>query len=142
MKTGKFITLGYYGNVKIGYGTVDCKNLKTIYIKLNSWIQPESKNNDEFNYLLSKAKRKIKLRIYNLKTNLFKKESIVDLDVRTKGIKPGKKSFLNLEITLFTQRPFDVRSIEPQFLIKNLGENIVDLDLSNKILFNFHKNKK
>jgi hypothetical protein len=141
MKTGKFITLGYYGNVKVGYGTVDHKNLKTIYIKLNSWVEPESEN-DEFNNLLSKTKRRIKLRIYNLKTDFFKKESIVDLDVRTKGIKVGKKSFLNLEITLFTQKHFDVRSKDVRYLIKNLIGEIIDLDLENKILFNFYKNKK
>ena len=141
MKTGKFITLEYYGNVKIGYGTVDYKNLKTIYIKLNSWIEPKN-DKDEFNALLSKTRRKIKLRIYELKTNLFKKESIVDLDVKTKGIKMGKKSFLNLDITLFTQKHFDIRSKELKILIKNLTEDIVDFDLGDKILFNFHKNKK
>jgi hypothetical protein len=141
MKTGKFITLGYYGNVKIGYGTVNHKNLKTIYIKLNSWIEPEDDEN-EFNELLSKTKRKIKLRIYNLKSDLFKKESIVDLDVRTKGIKLGKKSFINLEITLFTQKHFDIRSKELKNTIKSLVENIIDSDLDNKILFNFSKNKK
>jgi len=140
MKTGKFITLGYYGNVKIGYGTVDYKKLKTIYVKLNSWVEP--KNDDEFNSLLSKTKRKIKLRIYNLKSDLFKKESIVDLDVRTKGIRLGKKSFLNLEITLFTQKAFDIRSKELKSFIYKLTEDIVDIDLSDKILFNFHRNKK
>ena len=59
MKTGKFISLGYHYNVKIGYGTVDYKNLKTIYIKLNSWIQPRV-DDIEFDELLSKTKRKIK----------------------------------------------------------------------------------
>lgn len=141
MKTGKFITLGYYGNVKIGYGTVDYKKLKTIYIKLNSWVQP-SEDENEFNNLLSKTRRKIKLRIYDLKSDFFKKESIVDLDIRTKGIKLGKKSFLNLEITLFTQKSFDIRSKELKSLIVKLTENIIDCDLEDKILFNFHKNKK
>lgn len=97
---------------------------------------------DEFNCLLSKTKRNIKLRIYNLNNNLFKKESIVDLDVRTKGIRMGKKSFLNLEITLFSQKSFDIRSKEVKNIIKSLTEDIVDLDLCDKILFNFHKNKK
>ena len=131
MKSGKFITLGYYDNVKIGYGTVDYKNLKTIYIKLNSWVEPED-DDDEFNELLSKTKRKIKLRIYDLKSDLFKKESIVDLDVRTKGIKLGKKSFINLEITLFTQKHFDIRTKELKNIIKNLVKDIIDLDLDNK----------
>jgi len=141
MKTGKFITLGYYDNVKIGYGTVDYKNLKTIYVKLNSWVEPEDMD-DEFNELLSKTKRKIKLRIYDLKSDLFKKESIVDLDVRTKGIKLGKKSFINLEITLFTQKHFDIRTKELKNIIKTLVEDIINSDLDNKNLFNFSKNKK
>ena len=140
MKTGKFITLGYYGNVKIGYGTVDHKNLKTIYIKLNSWVEPENESS-EFEDLLSKTKRKIKLRIYNLKTDYFKKESIVDLDVRTKGIKMGKKSFLNLEITLFTEKYFDIRTKEMKSIIKSLIKDIIDDDLDNKNLFNFSKSK-
>jgi hypothetical protein len=141
MKTGKFITLGYYRNVKIGYGTVDHKNLKTIYIKLNSWVEPENED-DEFDDILSKTKRKIKIRIHDLRSELFKKESIVDLDVRTKGIRIGKKSFLNLEITLFTQKYFDIRSKELRCVIKDLVENVIDSDLDNKILFNFSKNKK
>jgi len=141
MKTGKFIALGYYKNVKIGYGTVDHKNLKTIYIKLNSWLAPENED-EEFDNIISKTKRKIKLRVYDLHSDLFKKESIVDLDVRTKGIKLGKKSFLNLEITLFTKKTFDVRSEELKNLMQDLIENIVDDDLNNKILFNFHQNKK
>ena len=141
MKTGKFITLGYYDNVKIGYGTVDYKNLKTIYVKLNSWIEPEDMD-DEINELLSKTKRKIKLRIYDLKSDLFKRESIVDLDVRTKGIKLGKKSFINLEITLFTQKHFDIRCKELKITIKKLIEDVIDSDLDNKNLFNFSKNKK
>ena len=44
MKSGKYIPLGTYNDVKIGYGTVDSKNLKTIYLKLNSWLQPENEH--------------------------------------------------------------------------------------------------
>ena len=140
MKTGKFIALGYYRDVKIGYGTVDHKNLKTIYIKLNSWLSPENEDS-EFENILSKSKRKIKLRIFDLQSELFKKESIVDLDVRTKGIKLGKRSFLNLEITLFTKQTFDMRSDELKTIIENLTKNIIDYDLDNEILFNFYKVK-
>lgn len=141
MKTGKFITLGYYGNVKIGYGTVDHKNLKTIYIKLNSWVDPKNEN-DKYEELLSKTKRKIKLRIYKLNADYFERESIVDLDVRTKGIKIGKKSFLNLELTLFMRKKLDIRSVEFKHLIRNLIKDIIDSDLESKNLFNFSKNKK
>lgn len=141
MKSGKYITLGSYENVKIGYGTVDHKNLKTIYLKLNSWVEPE----DEIvNYdsILSKTKRSIKLRINSLDSDLFKKENIVDIDIRTKGIKMGKKSFMNLEITLFTKKMFDIRTSETKNHIQSILQNVIDCDLTDKNLFNFHVNKK
>ena len=141
MKTGKFIALGYCNNVKVGYGTVDHKKLKTVYVKLNSWLEPENED-EEFDSIISKTKRKIKFRIHDLRSEYFKKESIVDLDVRTKGIKLGKKSFLNLEITLFTEKPFDIRSDEIKDRMEKLCSDIINLDLDNKMLFNFHKNKK
>jgi hypothetical protein len=141
MKTGKYIPLGTYNNVKIGYGTVDFKNLKTIYLKLNSWLQPENETED-YNYLISKSRRQIKEKIYNLNSPYFKQQCIVDLDVRTKGIKMEKKSFMNLEITLYVEKQFDVKSKDVKILIKEILENVVENGLSDKKLFNFNKSKK
>ena len=141
MKIGKYIPLGTYNDVKMGYGTVDFKNLKTIYLKLNSWVQPENETED-FNFTIHKSRRKIKEIIYNLKTSYFKQQSIVDLDIRTKGIKLEKRSFMNLEITLYVDKQFDVKSKEVKSIIKDLIETIVDSGLSDKKLFNFYKSKK
>ena len=141
MKIGKYIPLGTYNNVKIGYGTVDFKNLKTIYLKLNSWLQPENET-DDFNYLIGKSRRKVKEIIYNLKSPYFKDQSIVDLDVRTKGIKLEKKSFMNLEVTLYVNNQFDIKSKDVKIIINDLFEHIIDEGLSDKKLFNFYKTKK
>ena len=102
MKIGKYIPLGTYNNVKIGYGTVDFKNLKTIYLKLNSWIQPQNET-DDFDFTINKSRRRLKQIVSGLKNPLFKEQSIVDLDIRTKGIKLEKRSFMNLEVTLFVE---------------------------------------
>jgi hypothetical protein len=141
MKTGKYIPLGTYNNVKIGYGTVDFKNLKTIYLKLNSWVQPEN-DTEDYNQTISKTRRKIKESIYNLKDSNFKDQCIVDLDIRTKGIKLEKRSFMNLEITLYVEKQFDIKSKEIKNAIKNLLEDVVNDGLIDKKLFNFHKSKK
>jgi hypothetical protein len=141
MKTGKYIPLGTYNNVKIGYGTVDFKNLKTIYLKLNSWVQPEN-DTEDYNQTILKTRRKIKEFIYNLKNPHFKQQSIVDLDIRTKGIKLEKRSFMNLEITLYVEKQFDVKSKDVKNIIKNLLEDVVNDGLTDKKLFNFHKSKK
>jgi len=141
MKNGKYISLGDYRNVKIGYGTVDFKNLKTIYLKLNSWVQPEN-NEDDFDYLINKTRRTIKDMVYNLKNENFKPQCIVDLDIKTRGIKIEKRSFMNLEVTLFIEKQFDVKSKNTKSLVKDIIERIVETGLSDKNLFNFNKNKK
>lgn len=141
MKIGKYIPLGEYKNVKIGYGTVDFKNLKTIYLKLNSWVEPLNEE-DDFDQLISKSRRNIKEIIYNLRNNRFKQQSIVDLDIKTKGIKLDKRSFMNLEVTLYVDSFFDVKSKDTKNTMKNVIETIIDNSLSDKNLFNFYKNKK
>ena len=141
MKIGKFIPLGDHKEIKIGYGTVDFKNLKTIYVKLNAWVKPNS-DDDNFDKIIQQSRRSIKELIRN--TNLeeyFKKESIVDLDIRTKGIKLEKRSFMNLEITLFVNKHFDIKASEIKSLIKKLTHNVVDNCLKDETLFNFNKTK-
>ena len=141
MKTGKYIPLGTYNDVKIGYGTVDFKNLKTIYLKLNSWVQPENET-DDFDHMIHKSRRKVKEIIYKLKNPYFKQQSIVDLDIRTKGIKLEKRSFMNLEITLYVDKQFDVKSKEIKNNVKDILCFIIEDGLSDKKLFNFYKTKK
>jgi hypothetical protein len=141
MKTGKYISLGEYNDIKIGYGTVDFKNLKTIYLKLSSWIEPEN-NDDDFNIIISRTRKGIKENIRNLKTDLFKQQCIVDLDIRSKGLKTNKRSFMNLEITLYVEKSFDIKSKIIKSTIKNIIKNIVEQNLIDRNLFNFYITKK
>ncbi len=141
MKIGKYIPLGEYKNVKVGYGTVDFKNLKTIYLKLNSWVQPIN-GNEDFDSSINKTRRIIKEIIYNIKNENFKPQCIVDLDIKTKGIKIEKRSFMNLEVTLYVDKLFDVKSKSTKNIVKEIIENVIDNGLTDKNLFNFNKNKK
>lgn len=141
MKNGKYIPLGIYNNVKMGYGTVDFKNLKTIYLKLNSWLEPNNET-DDFDRMINTSKKSIKQIIMNLGDDNFKSQSIVDLDIRTNGIKLKKKSFMNLEVTLYVDKQIEIKSKTTKDLIKNLIERIINQGLNNKRLFNFHKTKK
>jgi len=141
MKKGKFINIGVHNNVKIGYGTVDFKNLKTIYIKLNSWTQPSEENYD-YKKIISKINKTIRSYIFNLKTDFFKKESIVDLDIKTNSIKINKRSFMDLEITLFVDKHFEIKSKEIKEVIKTLSKHVIDEFLIDEILFNFFNKKR
>lgn len=140
MKIGKYVPLENYNNIKIGYGTIDNKNLKTIYIKFNSWLQPQDISED-FKSIISKSSKRIKNIIYNLNNEHFKKECIVDLDVKTKGITLEKKSFMDLEITLYVDKFFDIKSNETINTIKNLSLSVVNECLIEKSLYNFNLKK-
>ena len=81
MKVGKHINLKEYENIRLSYGTVDQKNLKSIYLEMESWLEP--KNDVDYDSIIFKSRRKIKDRLRNEKTDLFKKECIVDFDIKT-----------------------------------------------------------
>lgn len=141
MKLGRYIPLGDYKNVKIGYGTINHKNLKTIYLSLNSWLEPNEICED-YDAILRSSKNKIKRLVHNLGHGLFREESIVDLDVRTKGIKKEKRSFMNLEVTLYTLKQVNVKDKDLKTDMHSLLCEIVDTCLENDLLYNFHKKKK
>jgi hypothetical protein len=48
---------------------------------------------------------------------------------------------MNLEITLFVAKHFDVKSIETKNMMKTLTNSMVDSCLKNESLFNFNKTK-
>ena len=49
---------------------------------------------------------------------------------------------MNLEVTLYVDNFFDVKSKNIKLSIKDIIKSIIDDRLSNKNLFNFYKNKK
>ena len=100
------------------------------------------KETENFDTVIFKSRRKIKDKIYNLNHSHFKNQCIVDLDIRTKGIKLEKRSFMNLEVTLYVNKEFDVKSKATKEDIKNILCTIMDEGLIDKTLFNFHKTKK
>jgi len=101
MKKGKTSKLNVFENAKCFYGTVDSKELKSIYIVIQSWVEPK-KEALNWDRVAGNLKRQIQhnlLECVDLLT--FDRNSIVDLDLRTSGIQMDKRSFMNLEITLF-----------------------------------------
>ena len=103
MKKGKTSKLNVFENAKCFYGTVDSKELKSIYIVIQSWVEPKK---DALNWdrVAGNLKRQIQhnlLECVDLIT--FDRNSIVDLDLRTSGIQLDKRSFMNLEMTLFVK---------------------------------------
>jgi hypothetical protein len=142
MKKGKSVKLNLYSPIKSVYGTVDSKNLKSIYINIQSWVCPK-KEHDNWNRVVCYLKREIKHSVFNsISQTVFMDRSIVDLDLRTSGISTGKKSFFNLEVNLYTNEELDFKSQELKDSVKRIVKNIFTNNLSNNNYFDFYKTKK
>jgi|TARA_R110000868_G_scaffold378154_1_gene643543 hypothetical protein len=142
MKKGKSVKLNLYNPIKSSYGTVDSKNLKSIYINIQSWVTPKFEH-DNWNRVVCNLSREIKHSVYNsITTEIFQEKSIVDLDLRTSGISHGKKSFFNLEVNLYTNIELDFKSYEIKESIKKIVKNIFKNNINENKYFDFSTSKK
>jgi hypothetical protein len=142
MKKGKSVKLNLSNVFKSVYGTVDSKNLKSVYINIQSWVSPKN-DYDNWNRIVGNLSREIKHTIFEtIDTNVFENKTIVDLDLRTSGINFGKKSFLNLEINLFTSNELDFKSNELKDSVKKIIRSINDYNIKANNYFDFTLTKK
>jgi len=142
MKKGKSVKLNLYNPIKSVYGTVDSKNLKSVYINIQSWVTPK-KEYDNWNRVVSNLGREIKHSVFeSINQKLFQEKSIVDLDLRTSGISHGKKSFFNLEINLYTNSELDFKSIEIKDSVKIIVKSIFRNNIQQNKYFEFSTSKK
>jgi hypothetical protein len=142
MKKGKSVKLNLYNPIKSSYGTVDSKNLKSVYINIQSWVTPKFEH-DNWNRVVCNLSREIKHSVYNsITTEIFQEKSIVDLDLRTSGISHGKKSFFNLEVNLYTNIELDFKSYEIKESIKKIVKTIFKNNINENKYFDFSTSKK
>ena len=142
MKKGKSVKLNLFQPIKTVYGTVDSKNLKSLYINIQSWVNPKFEHNN-WNRVVCNLSRDIKHSVFNyIDTNLFKEQSIVDLDLRTSGISHGKKSFFNLEVNLYTNKEIDFKSQDIKESVRKIVNRIFYFNVENNKYFEFSTSKK
>jgi len=142
MKKGKTSKLNIFDDAKCLYGTVDSKNLKSIYVVLQTWIEPLSID-ENWNRLVGEIKRQIQHTLLEVvDTQTFERKQIVDLDLRTSGIQKNKKSFMNIEITLFIHNNIhDFKSPILRDKIKKILNSVYNDDLKQNKHFTLSKTK-
>lgn len=142
MKKGKSVKLNLFNPIKSQYGTVDSKNLKSVYINIQSWITPKDELNN-WNRVVSCMGREIKNSVFeSIDSKIFQEKNIVDLDLRTSGISKGKKSFFNLEINLYTVKEMDFKCDEIKESIKEIVKSIYKNNVIGNKYFDFSISKK
>lgn len=142
MKKGKTSKIQGFNTSKIVYGTVDSINFKSLYLNLQTWVEPK-KEPENWTRIVLNLSRAIKHSVYEtLNRNLFDDSFIVDLDLRSSGLTLGKKSFMNLEINFYlNQEELDFKSKELKDNLKNIVTRIYDENFNNNDYFNFHLTK-
>ena len=105
MKKGKELKITTLKNYNVSYGSVNNKEPKALYINISAWAQPEYDDCINYHRVIRDLDKKVRQSIYHELTDnytLFLKDrTIVDFDIRESGVKYGKRSFTNCEITLF-----------------------------------------
>ena len=113
-----------------------------MYINIQSWVNPKFEHNN-WNRVVCNLSRDIKHSVFDsIDTNLFKEQSIVDLDLRTSGISHGKKSFFNLEVNLYTNKEIDFKSQDIKESVRKIVNRIFYFNVENNKYFEFSTSKK
>jgi len=147
MKTGKELKIENFKDYNIVFGSVNNRHPKAVYINISAWAEPLSEEEENYARAIRDINKKVKQSLYNcFNTEAFsefmKDRTIVDLDIRESGIRFGKRSFMNCEITLFLNSEIPVNSelMKPR-LDEVLGVVIKSTFDTSKV-FKFHKRKR
>ncbi len=141
MKKGKSIKINGFKDFKINYGTVDFKSMKSIYLVIQAWVEPIT-DLESWSSVVNTLRRDIKHKLLDsIDLNIFNGRTIVDLDLRTSGIQEGKRSFMNLEITLFLDEYIDFKSEQLKKSLTTICKYITKNSFKSNRYFSFHLSK-
>jgi hypothetical protein len=142
MKKGKTSQIQGFKTAKVIYGTVDSVNFKSLYLNIQTWVDPKI-NSENWNRIVLNLSRSIKHSVLDsLDKILFDNKFIVDLDLRSSGLQKGKKSFLNLEINFYlpgSETDFKSRRIKEA--LKKVCKQVFQDNFTNNEYFKFYLTK-
>jgi len=122
---------------------VDSKKIKSIYLNIQSWAEPKNDMVQNWDRVVLNLSRSVKHQVLEIIDRiLFEDCFIVDLDLRTSGILHGKKSFMNLEITLYLKESVDFKSQIIKSSIKKMSSDLYVNNITKNNYFNFSITKK
>ena len=142
MKKGKTAKIIGFKTAKVIYGTVDSINLKSLYLNIQTWVEPIEESENWTRVVLNLS-RGVKHSIYEtINKKIFTDKFIVDLDLRSSGLNMGKKSFMNLEINFYLKNTnLDFKSLELQTALINVVNTIHENNFYQNKYFTFHLTK-
>ena len=142
-KKGKKIKINTHSNYKTISGTVDNTNPKSVYVSISSWANPKIKDELDYDKVLSTINNRIRRTVGNKLNNdlFYSGRYIIDFDMKSSGIRYGKKSFMNCEITLYQKLKLKLNENNLQQELKNIINDIIKEVFTENQYFSFEKTK-
>lgn len=143
MKKGKTSQIKGYKLAKVNFGTVDSVKLKSLYLNIQTWVEPQ-KDVDNWNRVVLNMSRAVKHSILEvIDKKIFDEKFIVDLDLRSSGLHTGKKSFMNLEINFYiTNKDIEFKSTILKDSLKMITNEVFKNNFLQNEYFKFYLTKK
>jgi len=142
MKKGKTSPIAGFKNAKVIYGTVDSVEFKSLYLNIQTWVEPIV-DSDNWQRVVLNLTRSIKHTVHEILDRLvFEENFIVDLDLRASGLSLKKKSFLNLEINFYMKKKdLDFKSKKLKDILKKITKEIISTHFTKNEYFKFYLRK-
>jgi hypothetical protein len=146
MKNGKELKVTSFKNYNVVFGSVNNKHSKAVYINISAWAEPQNDETISYSRIIKDINKKVKQSLFDIfdsetETEIKKNNTIVDLDIRESGIRYGKRSFMNCEITLFLTSEIPVNSENMKDKLDIVTNKIINSSFENNKTFKFHKKK-
>lgn len=147
MKTGKELKINDFKDYNIVFGSVNNKHPKAVYVNISAWAEPLLEENINYSRVIKDIDKKLKQSLYNFFNfddycSFIKDRTIVDLDIRESGIRFGKRSFMNCEVTLFLNTEIPINSELMKPMLDDVLEVIINSTFEKSKVFKFNKTKR
>lgn len=138
---GKEIKLNSQSNYTVNLGTVNNQQPTCFYFNIKGWTTPKEDEEEDYGKVVKLLNKRIKNKLFDtIDENRYQKDiTIVDLDLRESGIKYGKKSYFNCEVTMYQKNTTGLIDIAPE--INDLTNHIILGVLEPFEYFKFTKKK-
>lgn len=137
------ISVNKIKNYNILFGAVDKDNPRSIYIELSAWGNPIIDDTINYKQVIRRLNKDIKSIIHSKGNgSIFNlNKTMVDLDMRDSGIKYGKSTFINCEITLYQLEVHQLKSETLLYELNSITNNIITSIFNENKYFKFYKSK-
>lgn len=132
---GRVINLPDYKNIKIQYSCINYITLKSVELNLKCWVSPVVEL-DDYDRKINIMRKHIGTHVRKLNSEYFHRESITDIDIKTKGLELNKNSFCDISTTIFVKKHFDFKKeIVVRTEMNVLSRQIIDEMIEDNIFY-------